>query len=182
MENIRTSADHSRTIDYAGDDLELRAAFDEQNFKNEDDWRLPGVRRETAACFCIVRYLACLERFEIPLDGEAPDRPSTLVPMPEDRWQHLASIGDADYTYFACGKLTGMIKIGRSKNPDVRIDSLRYTFEPSKPLLVIRDGGLEHGYHELFKRWRVAGEWFAPHPSIRAEIARLKSEGRAEHV
>lgn len=182
MANIQASADQSLTIDYSDGDMEMRAAFDEQHFKNEDDWRLPGVRRETAACFCIIRYLACLERFGIPLEGEAPDRPVSLTPMPEDRWKNAARNGDADYTYFASGEWTGMIKIGRSKDPVVRIDSLRYTFEPSKFLLAIRDGGLERGYHELFKRWRVAGEWFAPHPSIRAEIERLKSEGRAEHV
>jgi len=57
----------------------------------------------------------------------------------------------------------GMIKIGRSIDPDVRLKQLQ-TGNPSKLKLIHvfeEIGHKEKLYHELLKEFRIKGEWFS---------------------
>lgn len=57
----------------------------------------------------------------------------------------------------------GMIKIGRSKNPEIRLKQLQ-TGNHSKLKLIWVFEGLGHKekyYHELLKQFKIKGEWFS---------------------
>lgn len=85
--------------------------------------------------------------------------------------------GAKEFTYFARGKWSGRIKIGKSKQPAYRVSKLHHDRGPSEEaeMLVFRTmPEWERMYHDAFHPWRVEGEWFAPHPDILAEVARVR--------
>lgn len=67
------------------------------------------------------------------------------------------------------------IKIGMSNNPEGRLRVLQTGHTEPLELLAFTEGGkdLEREYHTRFAAHRLAGEWFAPHPDILAEIERV---------
>jgi hypothetical protein len=93
-----------------------------------------------------------------------PLRPQT-EPRPEQRLGTVYFVGPAD----------GPIKIGYASRLEYRLKDL-LTMN-AYPLIVHAtvEGqvSVERAYHKRFKAHRLHGEWFAPHPDILAEIARL---------
>ncbi len=72
---------------------------------------------------------------------------------------------------------TGQIKIGRAFDVGARQSAMR-TMSPVPLTLLCAISGdmrVELGYHKRFAEHRLHGEWFAPHPDILAEIARLSA-------
>lgn len=138
-------------------EVDLRAALDAYEFRDEDDWI--GAPPDGAG-FCIydpLRFFAYLDRFgPAPGEGTPPDIPA--LPKGE-------KIDTRVSTYFARGRYTGRIKIGRSRMPEYRISQLQHSRggEAADPLAII-EGDREWVYHNAFKRWHEGHEWFAPHP------------------
>jgi hypothetical protein len=67
-----------------------------------------------------------------------------------------------DSLYFIQSDLTGMIKIGRSKDPQKRLKQLQ-TGNPNKLKLIAsfdRMGWREKALHEHLSKWSLEGEWF----------------------
>ena len=93
------------------------------------------------------------------------------------RWGEKAT----EYTYFAVGRHSGLIKIGMSKQPRFRVSRLQNdangTGEQADLILYRSLSEWERMYHDAFHPWRITGEWFAPHPDILAEIERIKALG-----
>lgn len=68
-----------------------------------------------------------------------------------------------DDLYIIQSDVTGMIKIGRSKNPEKRLKQLQ-TGNPNRLKLIATfkgEGWKEKLIHEDLKRWRRKGEWFS---------------------
>ena len=73
------------------------------------------------------------------------------------------SVNKKDSLYIIQSSNKGMIKIGRSTDPDVRLKQLQ-TGNPSKLKLIHvfeEIGYKEKIYHELLKEFRIKGEWFS---------------------
>lgn len=69
-------------------------------------------------------------------------------------------------TYIAQNPMTGMIKIGRSKNPGSRMTQL-ITGSGVKPkILLVIDSDVERMLHKTFAHLRYGGEWFIDDGSI----------------
>ena len=69
---------------------------------------------------------------------------------------------DKDSLYFIQSALTGMIKIGRSRDPQKRLKQLQ-TGNPNKLKLIAyfeRMGWREKALHEQLSKWSLEGEWF----------------------
>jgi hypothetical protein len=67
-----------------------------------------------------------------------------------------------DYLYFIQSDRTGMIKIGRSKDPNKRLKQLQ-TGNANKLKLISSFKGMgwrEKLIHEKLNRWSEEGEWF----------------------
>tara|TARA_Y100000310_G_C20334261_1_gene646713 strand:+ start:381 stop:680 length:300 start_codon:yes stop_codon:yes gene_type:complete len=67
-----------------------------------------------------------------------------------------------DALYFIQSDVTGMIKIGRSKDPQKRLKQLQ-TGNPNKLKLIAsfeKEGWKEKALHEELSRYRLEGEWF----------------------
>ncbi|MAH45878.1 hypothetical protein CMI37_08605 [Candidatus Pacearchaeota archaeon] len=66
--------------------------------------------------------------------------------------------------YFVQSNKTGMIKIGRSKDPERRLKQLQTANSHCLRLIVVFDnlGWMESVLHKDLKRWRIRqnGEWF----------------------
>lgn len=76
--------------------------------------------------------------------------------------------------FIQCGE-SGPIKIGIAKDPASRLSGLQTGHHETLHLRAITEGGAEKekAYHAQFAAHHARGEWFAPHPDILAEIARL---------
>lgn len=88
------------------------------------------------------------------------------------------------YLYFI-GADDGPIKIGITSNPKSRLRTLQSGYPLKlKILALVPNASLQESvYHERFAELRMEGEWFARHPDILAEIARLPSHlPEASHV
>ncbi len=74
---------------------------------------------------------------------------------------------------------SGAIKIGIAANVSRRLVELQVGNHDPLRVLTVLDGGrgAEREYHARFAQHRLRGEWFAPHPDILAEIARLTPPG-----
>ena len=67
-----------------------------------------------------------------------------------------------DYLYFIQSDVTGMIKVGRSKDPVKRLKQLQ-TGNPNKLKLIAsfeNSGWKEKIIHERLEKWSEQGEWF----------------------
>lgn len=81
------------------------------------------------------------------------------------------------FVYFIESPISGAIKIGKSVDPTVRIETLQIGHSEPLVLLAAIPGTSadETAYHKRFKEHRMRGEWFSPHPDILAEIERINS-------
>lgn len=77
------------------------------------------------------------------------------------------------FVYFAQDDVTGLIKIGRSRNVTRRIAHLRWETKHPIRLLISTPGGsdAETALHDQFTSHRVHGEWFRSSPGMVAVIA-----------
>ena len=97
--------------------------------------------------------------------------------MPEPEFKHLLGRNLEAYTYFAQGKWTRRIKIGRTREPWRRVRELinARNGEEADLLVVLRGEDFERAYHAAFAAHADGSEWFTPHPDILVEIGRLRS-------
>ena len=68
-----------------------------------------------------------------------------------------------DNLYIIQSDVTGMIKVGRSKDPQKRLKQLQ-TGNPNKLKLIASfkgEGWKEKTLHERLRRYRLEGEWFS---------------------
>lgn len=74
------------------------------------------------------------------------------------------------YVYFIRAANSGLIKIGRAKDPQRRLAALRTGSADVLTVLkiVATDDArqLERDLHRRFAPWRQHGEWFAPNPGL----------------
>ena len=73
-------------------------------------------------------------------------------------------------TYFIQGKLTGLIKIGRSIDPCKRLKALQIGSPDRLTLLGTCNADIEHATQKRFKHVNEYGEWFRPTPELLAFI------------
>lgn len=81
------------------------------------------------------------------------------------------------YVYFAQGmSRTGKIKIGFSRFPMARLETLAERDGEKIVLLAFAPGSFKHeaAIHRLFKEHCIYSEWFHPAPEILAFIYRVK--------
>ena len=97
-----------------------------------------------------------------------------------ERRTPLKPKAEGSFVYFIGGD-DGLIKIGRSRNPEARAAELQ-TGSPV-PLRVLAsvsgDSRLEAQYHRRFADFRVRGEWFERCPTLLNEIEILQGTNRA---
>lgn len=130
-------------------------------------------------------FPSCLVKTEVVVPETVAEEVKTRKPFPfeqedEEMFARMRRIDrssvDAKYTYFMRDQVSGLIKIGMSNNPEKRRADLSASgARDMEILLTLRDGNLEGCYHRHFEDLRVEGEWFAPHPDIEAEVARLSA-------
>ena len=87
-----------------------------------------------------------------------------------------ASLSTEGYVYYIGLPEGSRVKIGFSKNPWARLDTLR-TAEPGLEILATERGTmqLEKDRHKEFNRERLEGEWFEHSPSLRALVLDLSA-------
>lgn len=107
-------------------------------------------------------------------DGQA----QLLVSQREQREQRKVARGQKVWVtvvYFIVSPTA--IKIGRTKDAARRTAVIQTSHPEPLQLVATVDGGLalEKEYHRRFAPHRLRGEWFAPHPDILSEIARLQT-------
>ena len=93
----------------------------------------------------------------------------------ESEWANKgpASAAASDsMTYLMVDERDGLVKIGRSKNPEVRERTLQGQ-APRIKMLAICPGNIEAALHKQFAHYRVRGEWFRLEP---AQVEAIISE------
>jgi len=80
------------------------------------------------------------------------------------------------YVYFIQGLCGGAIKIGFSKNPEVRLKELQTGYPDTLTILLIIPGteATERAIHRKFEASRLKGEWFRPDDYLIEEMKKLK--------
>ncbi len=63
-------------------------------------------------------------------------------------------------TYFIADTSCSVVKIGKSNNPQKRLQYLQIAHHTHLSLLITIDGDYEEKYHKVFAAFRVRGEWF----------------------
>lgn len=63
-------------------------------------------------------------------------------------------------TYFIKSKTSGLIKIGKSINPELRVKTIANTSGMVLELLHVINRNIENDLHKRFKKYRIQGEWF----------------------
>ena len=84
----------------------------------------------------------------------------------------------ASFVYFIRDSASGLIKIGRSNDPEKRTEHLQCHMPGEARLLCAIPGGarLEHTFHLAFSGERRRGEWFQPTEALRALVAELSEQ------
>jgi hypothetical protein len=76
------------------------------------------------------------------------------------------------YTYFFVTKTARpRIKIGRSRNPTQRFNSLQNQSSEELHILLILEGDREKEFHQRFASYRLKGEWFTFSDEIKKLLA-----------
>mgnify|MGYP000456709959 CR=1 FL=1 len=80
------------------------------------------------------------------------------------------------YVYFIQGLCGGAIKIGFSKNPEVRLKELQTGYPDTLTILLMIPGteATERAIHRKFEASRLKGEWFRPDDYLIEEMKKLK--------
>lgn len=81
-----------------------------------------------------------------------------------------------EYVYFIQGITTGRIKIGVSKDPKKRMQQMQLSEQTVLLCAVKGSYTLEDTLHNMFKEYRVHGEWFDPSERIMDFINMLDSD------
>lgn len=95
----------------------------------------------------------------------------------DEVWALLEKHDEPEYTYFIGAADGTEVKIGRSKQPGVRLGQLQ-TGRP-EPLYLYgyiphKTPNTEKELHEKFAEYRLHGEWFIYSPDIRSYIHDMK--------
>ena len=75
-------------------------------------------------------------------------------------------------TYFFRNEITGLIKIGKSASPKIRLNQIRGIVGAELSLIGVVDGDIEFDLHCKFKKYRQVGEWFEDRDGLIAEYIR----------
>ena len=78
-------------------------------------------------------------------------------------------------TYIALNPLSGLLKIGKSIDPDARMANLQTGAALKPELLAVIDDDIERVLHKRFRALRVFGEWFRDDGTIAEFIAEQKA-------
>ena len=80
--------------------------------------------------------------------------------------------------YFIQEEGNGLVKIGYSKNPEKRKNSLQTSCPKKLHIIKIIDGDYkrENCIHHRCSRFNVRGEWYRPHPDLLDYIEKLGDE------
>jgi hypothetical protein len=83
-----------------------------------------------------------------------------------------------DYVYFIQGVCGGAIKIGRSKDPEMRLKTLQTGYPDTLHILLLIPGSakIELQIHEELEQYRLNGEWFKPEKPVMDKIKELKTK------
>lgn len=100
---------------------------------------------------------------------------ASIHSTPQARLLRRARGGESK-TYIALNPLTGMIKIGRSNNPEKRMSHLITGAAVKPKLLIVIDGDVEKQLHKTFAHLRYGGEWFIDDGSIAEYIERERKK------
>src|ERR1700677_4074986 len=94
----------------------------------------------------------------------------------------MGFLPETGFTYFARMGSSGPIKIGRSKNPQLRLGDLNASspFELI-PILLVNGARHEKAFHRYFKRERLKSEWFDCNPFVMAHVRSLLG-GVVDHM
>lgn len=168
------------------DMVEIDGHLFEANPGDRKDWLAPPVSGWGFYRFCDERFAAWLKWQGYGPDGKQgvpPQLPQNATSPSDAMWKQWRKNGVLECTYFALGLDTGRIKIGRSKQPEYRVSSLHHTThgETARMLVYLWDD-FEAMYHNTFAEWLVGNEWFAPHPDLMAEVARLQAVERPHSI
>lgn len=73
-----------------------------------------------------------------------------------------SSYGKIETIYFILSEETGLVKIGKAKNPEERLKTLVVGCPGSMKLIAVFDSvfGIERALHRKFAKYRRNGEWF----------------------
>lgn len=82
-------------------------------------------------------------------------------------------------TYIALNTDSGLMKIGKSINPNSRMDGLKTGAGTRPVLLLVIEENIERKLHKKFAHLNVFGEWFRDDGSISAFIAEQNPGGGA---
>ncbi len=109
-------------------------------------------------------------------EGRADGKRDILEKQAKERARKVnqkVPAGKPSCVYFI--QSSAAIKIGTTINPMARLMALQTSQHEPLEIVALCEGGtdVEGEYHKRFARHRLSGEWFAPHPDILAEIARL---------
>lgn len=85
---------------------------------------------------------------------------------------------NSGYVYFIQGVYGGAIKIGKSKDPEMRLKALQTGYPDTLRILLLIPGytKIEQQLHEEFEQYRLNGEWFKPEKPILDKIKELKEK------
>ncbi len=80
--------------------------------------------------------------------------------------------------YFIQEENNGLVKIGYSKNPKNRKNSLQIDCSRKLEIIKIIEGDYkrENYIHHICSRFNVRGEWYRPHPELLDYIDKLEDE------
>lgn len=102
------------------------------------------------------------------------------IKSPSKDDDHLSWYRDG-YCYFVQVGHDGPIKIGKSVYPWSRLDGIQ-TGSPDdlRLLLLVSRRAMEPVLHEMFKPWRIRGEWFHPSPELLLFIEEISAKATHE--
>lgn len=84
----------------------------------------------------------------------------------------------ATHVYFVEAVGLERIKIGKSRRPVARLRELAAVVPVHTSLLACVTGISEERVHSMFAKWRLHGEWFQAHASLRLFVRSLPRRGR----
>ena len=82
------------------------------------------------------------------------------------------------FVYFVQGESGGAVKIGFSKNPEIRIKELQTGYPDTLKILCLIPGNeqTEKRFHKQFDNYRLNGEWFEPVQDVFDEMKFKKNK------
>lgn len=94
----------------------------------------------------------------------------------EKRKEARSLSGTCVKTYFFRNETTGLIKIGKSASPKIRLKQIQGIVGAELNLIGVIDGDIEFDLHCKFKKYRQVGEWFEDRDGLIAEYIKKSGE------